>query len=106
MCPICFVMAMVVLPYQFFRKMAKILMAEVMANVNKPNAVFSLGYYKDDGSYSEKKNIINRSKNLNDRKKMSRSGLFKLFDRDKGRAFDVTIDLVMMFNGSEIIREE
>lgn len=85
--------------------MAKILMAEVMANVNKSNAVFSIGYYKDSGDYSEKDNIINRSKNLSDRKKMSRSGLFKLYDRSTGKAFDVTIDLVMKFNGTEIIRE-
>jgi hypothetical protein len=65
-----------------------ILMREVLAEVNKPNVRFSIGYYKNDGSYSEKQNVVNRSKNLSDRKLMS------------------TIDLIMKFNGNQIIREE
>lgn len=77
-----------------------------MATVNKPGAVFSLGYYKDDGSYNEKENLINRAKALNDRKLMSRNGTLKLLDRNAGIPFDVTIDLIMKFNGDEIIREE
>lgn len=84
----------------------KVLMAEVMAKVNKPAEVFSIGYYKDDGSYSEKAKVINRSKNLNDRKKMSRNGLLKLLDKSNGLPFNVTIDLLVKFNGNNIIREE
>lgn len=80
-------------------------MREVLAEVNKPNVRFSIGYYKNDGSYSEKQNVVNRSKNLSDRKLMSRNGTLNCIDKD-GNPFDVTIDLIMKFNGNQIIREE
>jgi hypothetical protein len=77
----------------------------VLSEVNKPNAVFSITYRKTDGSFGEKKRCINRRANLNDRKKMNRSGLLSLTDLDKRQDFEVYIDFLRSFNSTEIDHE-
>jgi hypothetical protein len=77
---------------------------EVLAEVNKPNSVFGIGFYKDDGSYTEKNGVTNRKANLNEYKKMNRSGLLSCYLKANDTFFDCTIDLIMCFNKMEIIR--
>ncbi len=84
--------------------MEKILINRVLAEVNKPNAVFELAFRKDNGDISIKKNVFNRSSNLNDRKVFNRSGLLKCFNKDTSEKFDCTIDCIVRFNGMKIIR--
>lgn len=84
--------------------MQKIFISQVLAEVNKPNAVFELAFRKDNGEISIKKKVFNRSSNLNDRKVFNRSGLLKCVNKDTGEKFDCTIDLLVRFNGMKIIR--
>jgi hypothetical protein len=84
--------------------MQKILINQVLAEVNKPNAVFELVFRKDNGDISIKKKVYNRSSNLNDRKVFNRNGLLKCFNKETGEKFDCTIDCIVRFNGMKIIR--
>ena len=84
--------------------MQKILISQVLAEVNKPHAVFEMAFRKDDGDISIKKRVYNRSGNLNDRKVFNRSGLLKCFNKETGEKFDCTIDCIVRFNGMKIIR--
>jgi hypothetical protein len=86
--------------------MRDIFINEVLAEVNKPNAVFSIGFWKDGGSYTVKDGVVNRSANLNERKKMNRNGLLKCYQKSNNSIFDVTIDLIMTFNNMKILRPE
>lgn len=85
--------------------MSKIFVSEVLAEVNKVGSVFSVGFYKSDGSFTTKEGVTNRSKiGQNQRKKMNRNGLLNCYLPKTGEFFDCTIDLIMTFNGMEIIR--
>jgi hypothetical protein len=84
--------------------MQKIFINQVLAEVNKPNAVFELAFRKDNGEISIKKKVFNRASNLNDRKVFNRSGLLKCFNKETGEKFDCTIDCIVRFNGMKIIR--
>jgi hypothetical protein len=84
--------------------MEKIFINQVLAEVNKPNAVFELAFRKDNGEISIKKKVFNRASNLNDRKVFNRSGLLKCFNKETGEKFDCTIDCIVRFNGMKIIR--
>lgn len=84
----------------------QIFINQVLAEVNKPGAVFSLGFWKADGTYTTKDRVVSRSTFLDVRKKMNRNGLLKCLCKTEGKAFDVTIDLIMTFNGMKIIRPE
>lgn len=81
-----------------------ILVSEVLSEINRPHSVFSIGFYKDDGSFVEKTGVANRRSNLNERKKMNRSGLLNCYLPAADEFFDCTIDLIMTFNKMEIIR--
>lgn len=83
-----------------------IFIGEVLAEVNKPGSVFQIGFWKADGTYTTKASVVNRSANLNERKKMNRNGLLHCFQKTTAAHFDVTIDLIMEFNGMKIIRPE
>lgn len=84
----------------------KILISEVLGDVNKPNSVFTIGFWKADGNFTTKHDVTNRRTSLNDRKKMNRSGLLNCYDQKNDEFFDVTIDLIVTYNGMEIIRPE
>ncbi|CAM9908786.1 unnamed protein product [Chrysoparadoxa australica] len=86
--------------------METIFFSEAMSLINRPNSIFSLGFRKSNGDYSEKDGVINRSKTLSDRKKMNRSGLLSCYQPQPDYIFDVTIDLIMTLNGMRIIRPE
>lgn len=79
----------------------------VLSEMNRPNSVFSLEYWKVDGTYGEKKRVaLRRSGNdLSDRKKMNNSGMLLLVDLSTGGRFDLYIDFLMVFNGVEINHE-
>lgn len=79
---------------------------EFLSEVNRPHSVFSLGFYKANGIYVEKSNIMSRSSHFGERKKFNRNGLLRCIERSNSQVFDVTIDLVMNFNGMEIVRIE
>lgn len=86
--------------------MRKIFISEVLAEVNKPNSVFSIGFWKDDGTYSQKDGIVNRAASLDNRKKMNRNGLLRCATIGSDKVFDLTIDLIVNFNGMQVIRPE
>lgn len=76
----------------------------VLSEINRPNSVFSLSYRKIDGEWGEKKRVAARKaiNSLNERKKMNRSGLVKLWNLESKREFDLVIDLLETFNGVKI----
>lgn len=82
----------------------KITIAVVLAEVNRPNSIFSLTYRKKNGEWGEKHRVAARTSTnkLDARKKMNRSGLLKLYNLDTKEEFDLTIDLLETFNGSQI----
>ncbi len=86
--------------------MKTIRLNEVLAEVNQANAVFDLKYRKDDGSVGEKKKVVLRGNTnvLNERKKMNRSGVLKIYDPKSGDERDITIDLITMFNGMRVLK--
>lgn len=84
--------------------MEGIFINQVLSEVNKTNAVFEIAFRKDDGNISIKKNVLNRRRNLNDRKVFNRSGILHCFNKDTEEKFDCTIDLLVRFNGMKIIR--
>jgi len=84
--------------------MEKILIGQVLAEVNKPNAIFELAFRKDNGDISIKKQVFNRSNSLNDRKVFNRNGLLRCFNKETGEKFDCTIDCIVRFNGMKIFR--
>lgn len=86
--------------------MQKILHNEMLAEMNRSSRIFSIGFRKDNGDYSFKENVLNRSSNLCDRKKMNRSGLVRCMQKNSDSIFDVTIDLIVKFDGMEVIRPE
>lgn len=79
----------------------------VLSEMNKPNSVFSVEYWKVDGTYGEKKRLaLRRSGNdLSDRKKMNNSGTLKLIDLSTGQPMELYIDFLIGFNGIEINHE-
>jgi hypothetical protein len=79
--------------------------SEVLAEVNRPHSVFSLEYQKTDGEWGSKERCKLRSSGnnqLNERKKMNRSGTLRLFNLEKGGDFDIYIDFLRVFNGQKI----
>lgn len=82
----------------------KIGIGEVLAEINRKNAVFSVTYRKRNGEWGEKHRVTARTSTngLNERKKMNRSGLLKLHNMDSGEDFDLMIDLLETFNGTQI----
>ena len=84
--------------------MQKILINQVLSEINKPNAVFELAFRKDNGDISIKKQVFNRRSNLNDRKVFNRTGILHCFNKETGKKFDCTIDCIVRFNGMKIIR--
>lgn len=86
--------------------MQKILHNEMLAEMNRANRVFSIGFRKDNGDFSVKENVMNRSSNLSNRKKMNRSGLVRCMQKNNDLIFDATIDLIVRFDGMEVIRPE
>jgi hypothetical protein len=85
--------------------MQKILINQVLSEVNKPNSVFSIDFRKEDGNISSKKGIVNRSLTFG-RRKQNRSGILACMIPGTNQIFDVTIDLLVAFNGIKIIRPE
>ena len=76
--------------------------SEVLAEVNRPNAVFDLKFRKTSGTVSVRSGCtrlqptqVNR---LNDRKKMNRSGILKCYQPGERKHFDCYIDLIVTFN--------
>jgi hypothetical protein len=92
--------------YLFIRRMAKILISEALAEINKANAVFDIGFRKADGTFSKKDGVVNRRSVSTNRKKMNRNGLLSCYQPAKDYTFDVTIDLLMTLNGMKIYRPE
>lgn len=84
--------------------MTNILISQVLSEVNKPNAIFSIAFRKDDGTISIKNNVFNRRSSLNDRKVFNRNGLLHCVNKHDGSPFDCTIDCIVRFNGMKIIR--
>ena len=86
--------------------MKTIQLNHVLSEVNAPNAVFDIKYRKDDGTVGEKKRVMKRVGNngLNDHKKMNRLGLLKIWNPKTGEDRDITIDLIVEFNGKRVIR--
>lgn len=84
----------------------KILISEALGDMNKPNSVFSIGFWKADGKFVTKHDVTNRKTSLGDRKKMNRNGLLNCYVPKNDEFFDCTIDLIMTYNGMEIIRPE
>lgn len=86
--------------------MKTISLAQMLAEVNKPNSVFNLKYRKDDGSVGHKKNVVLRNGNneLNERRKMNRNGLLSIYEPASGNEREVTIDLIIEFNGLRVLR--
>lgn len=58
----------------------------------------------DAGAAMNNQGVTNRKSNLNERKKMNRSGLLNCYMPSSDEFFDCTIDLLMTFNKMEIIR--
>jgi hypothetical protein len=79
-----------------------ITLREVLAEVNRPNAVFDLKYRKVDGSIGNKERVISRNTDLNERKKRNRDGILKIVRPASGEMRDVYIDLLVSFNGMVI----
>jgi hypothetical protein len=84
----------------------EIAISEVLSEVCRPNSVFEIRFRKDDGSFSEKNGVINRSGRHEDRKKLNRNGLLNCYQPATDKTFSVTIDLIMEFNGMKIQRPE
>ena len=82
-------------------------LGRVLSEVNAPNSVFDIKYRKVDGTVGTKLGCtrLATSNALNERKKMNRSGLLKLFQPSTGRQFEVYIDLLVQFNGLDIDHE-
>jgi hypothetical protein len=76
-----------------------ITLREVLAEVNRPNAVFDLKYRKVDGCIGTKQRVISRNTDLNERKKRNRDGILKIVQPASGEMRDVYIDLLKSFNG-------
>lgn len=77
----------------------------VLSEMNTPGSVFDVTYRKKDGAWGERKRCSARmpsGNNLDNRKKMNRSGLVKLFQVGQNLSFDAYIDFLETFNGMTI----
>lgn len=79
----------------------KITISEVLSEIVRPNAIFNIGFRKNDGNFSEKKGV---SLLNGERKKKNRNGLINCYDSKKDYTFSATIDYLIEFNGMQIIR--
>jgi hypothetical protein len=87
--------------------MKTIKLSEVLSEVNKANAVFTIKYRKDDGSVGLKQNVTLRgggNNELTERRKFNRNGLLKIFVPKTGEERDITIDLITELNGMRVVR--
>lgn len=76
----------------------------VLAQINKPGAVFSIKARKVSGDITVKTGCVAiRSANvLNEHKIYNRSGLIKLFQPASSHKFEIYIDLIKEFNGMTV----
>ncbi|GAB3936999.1 hypothetical protein [Larkinella terrae] len=76
--------------------------SEVLAEVNRPNAVFDLKFRKTNGTVSVRTGCTRlqptQANRLNERKKMNRSGILKCYQPTERKHFDCYIDLIVTFN--------
>ncbi len=84
-----------------------IIIKGVLAEINKPNNVFSIKFRrKSDGYISSKQNVTRlqtSGSTLTDRRKMNRSGVVKLYHLETQQDFDCVIDFIREFNGKKVI---
>lgn len=78
----------------------------VLGEVNTTGSVFDVTFRKKDGTWGERRRcsarIPSNANGLENRKKMNRSGLVKLFEVGQNLSFDVYIDFLETFNGMAI----
>lgn len=78
----------------------------VLSEINTAGSVFDVSFRKKDGTWSERKRcsarIPSNANGLENRKKMNRSGLVKLYEAGQNLCFDVYIDFLETFNGMTI----
>lgn len=87
--------------------MKEISVRQMLYEVNNTSNVFSIGYWKDNGKFGFKQHCVrlHSNNNLNERKKMNRSGLLKILIPQTGEQRDITIDLIAEYNGQTINHE-
>lgn len=77
-----------------------------MSEINTPSSVFDVTFRKKDGTWGQRQRcsarIPSNANGLENRKKMNRSGLVKLYEVGQNLSFDVYIDFLETFNGMTI----
>lgn len=79
---------------------------EMLSEMNMPDAIFSIKYRKDDGSVGTKINVKARGVRnvITERRKYNRNGVIAIYVPASGEDRDITIDLIIEFNGMRVVR--